>query len=120
MHIEDVKVFDAIVVELNHFRFSRASISYQYLIEAVYIVIKTPTSIRNFNKNIYEPIAKKYGTRPENVQWALSKLIDLMYSNTSSDIIYEYFKFFDDEKPTLKFFIISVARKVYDNQEIFC
>ena len=32
--------------------------------------------------------------------------------------IYDYFKFFMDEKPTLKFFIITVARNVYDNQEM--
>ena len=103
MRVEDRKIIDAIMVELNHFKFSRSSISYQYLIDAIHIVVKSP-------------ISKKYETKPENVQWSLSKLIDLMYSNTPSDVIYDYFRFFMDEKPTLKFFIITVARNVYDNQ----
>lgn len=119
MRIEDKKIIDAIAVELNHFRFRRSSISYQYLIDAIHLVVKSPTAIKNFNKNIYEPIASKYATKPENVQWSLSKLIDLMYSNTPSDVIYDYFRFFMDEKPTLKFFIVTVARNVYDNQVAF-
>ena len=119
MKVDDVKIIDAIIVELNHFSFSRSSISYQYLIEAILLVVKDPTLLKNFNKNIYEPIAKKYHTKTKNVQWSLSKLIDIMYSNTSSDVIYDYFKFFEDEKPTLKFFIVSVARNVYDSQLIF-
>lgn len=118
MQVEDKKIIDAIIVELNHFKFTRSSISYQYLIDAIYLVVKDPKNIKNFNKSIYGKIAKKYETRPENVRWSLNKLIDLMYSNTPLDIIYDYFKFFMDEKPTLKFFIITVARNVYDTQEI--
>ena len=119
MQVKDRKIIDAIIVELNHFKFRRSSISYQYLIEAIHLVVKDLTSIKNFNKNIYEPIAKMYMTKPANVQWSLSKLVDLMYSNTPPDVIYEYFKFFMDEKPTLKFFIVTVARNVYDNQVQF-
>ncbi len=119
MNVEERKIIDAIIVELNHFRFSRSSISYQYLIEAIMLVIKNPTKIKDFNHNIYEPIAKKYDTKKENVQWSLSKLIDIMYSNTPSDVFYDYFKFFMDEKPTLKYFIITVARNVYDKQIVF-
>lgn len=118
MQVEDRKIIDAIIVELNHFRFTRSSISYQYLIDAIHLVVKDPKNIKNFNKNIYGKIAKNYATRPENILWSLNKLIDMMYSNTPSDIIYDYFKFFMDEKPTLKFFIITVARNVYDNQEM--
>lgn len=116
MLIKDRKIIDAIIVELNHFKFSRSSVSYQYLIDAIHIVVKSPGSIKNFYKSIYGPIAKKYETKASNVQWSLSKLIDLMYSNTPSEVIYDYFSFFMDEKPTLKFFIITIARNVYDNQ----
>ena len=118
MQLEDRKIIDAIIVELNHFRFTRSSISYQYLIDAIHLIVKNPKNIKNFNKNIYGIIANKYATKPENIRWSLNKLIDMMYSNTPSDIIYDYFKFFMDEKPTLKFFIITVARNVYDNLEM--
>ena len=116
MQVNDKKIIDAIIVELNHFKFSRSSVSYQYLIEAVYLVVKSPTSIKNFNHNVYEPIVRRYLTRFENVKWCLNKLIDLMYANTPPEVIYDYFNFFMDEKPTLKYFIITVARNVYDSQ----
>ena len=112
--MEDRKIINEIIVQLNHFKFRRSSISYQYLIDAIYIVVKDRNAMRDLKKHVYFPIAKKYNTIPENVQWTLSKLIDLMYVNTSSDIIFDYFKFYMDEKPTLKFFIISVARNVYE------
>ncbi len=119
MKEDDIQILENIMVELNHFKFSRRSLSYQYLIEAIYLVVKDKTSIRNFNKNIYVPIAKKYNTKPENVQWSLSKLINLMYLNTPNKIIFDYFKFFMDEKPTLKFFIITIAQNVNDNLVIY-
>lgn len=113
--MEDRKIIDEIIIQLNRFRFTRAAISYQYLIDAIYIVVKDRNTMRDLKKFVYVPISKKYNTRPENVQWSLNKLIDFMYVNTSAEIIYDYFKFYIDEKPTLKFFIISVARNVYEN-----
>ena len=112
--MEDREIIDEIMVQLNHFTFRRSSMSYQYLIDAIYIVVKDRNTMRDLKRYVYFPIAQRYNTRPENVQWTLSKLIDLMYINTPSEVIYDYFKFYMDEKPTLKFFIISVARNVYE------
>lgn len=113
-NLEDRQIINEIIVQLNHFKFRRSSISYQYLIDAIYIIVKDRNAMRDLKKYVYLPISKKYNTRPENIQWTLSKLIDLMYINTSSEVIYDYFKFYIDEKPTLKFFIISIARNVYE------
>lgn len=110
----DKSIINAIIVQLNHFNFRRSSISYQYLIDAIYLVVKDRNVMRDFKKYVYLPIAEKYNTKPENVQWSLSKLVDLMYINTPSEIIFKYFKYYLDEKPTLKFFIVSVARNVYE------
>ena len=112
--MDDREVIREIVVELNHFKFRRSSISYQYLIDAIYLVVKDRNTKQDLKKYVYLPISKKYKTKPENVQWSLSKLVDLMYMNTPSKIIYDYFKYFMDEKPTLKFFIVSIARNVYE------
>ena len=119
--MEDKDIIEQIIVQLNHFKFRRSSISYQYLIDAIYLVVKDRNVMRDLKKFVYLPIAQKYNTKPENVQWNLSKLIDLMYINTSTDVIFDYFKFifdyfkfFMDEKPTLKFFIVTIARNVYD------
>ena len=112
--MEDKDIIEQIIVQLNHFKFRRSSISYQYLIDAIYLVVKDRNVMRDLKKFVYLPIAQKYNTKPDNVQWNLSKLIDLMYINTSTDVIFDYFKFFIDEKPTLKFFIVTIARNVYD------
>ena len=112
--MEDRKIINEIVIQLNHFKFRRSSISYQYLIDAIYLVVKDRNVMRDLKKMVYLPIAKKYNTKPENVQWNLSKLIDLMYVNTASEIIFDYFKFFIDEKPTVKFFIVTIATNVYE------
>ena len=112
--MEDRKIINEIIIQLNHFKFRRSSISYQYLIDAIYIVVKDRNTMKDLKKYVYIPISQKYNTKPENVQWTLSKLIDLMYANTPSEIIYNYFKLYMDEKPTLKFFIITIARNVYE------
>lgn len=119
MNYRQKEVIEAIMLELNHFRFSRTSISYQYLIEAIYLVIENRSSVKNFNKNVYEPISKKYDTKPQNIQWSLSKLISLMYLNTPNSIIFDYFKFYEDERPTLKFFIITIAQNVKDSLAVY-
>ena len=113
-HMSDREIINAIIIQLNHFKFRRSSISYQYLIDAIYLVVKDRNVVRDFKKNVYLPISIKYNTKPENVQWTLSKLVELMYANTSAEVIYNYFKFFIDEKPTLKYFIVAIARNVYE------
>ncbi len=111
--MEDKRIIDEIVLQLSNFRFSRYSMAYQYLIDAIYIVVKDRNTMRDLKDYVYLPIAKRYNTRAENVQWSLTKLVDIMYTNTPAKTMYNYFNFFIDEKPTLKFFIITVARNVY-------
>lgn len=113
-NMKDGKIINEIIAQLNYFKFGRGSISYQYLIDAIYIVVKDRNNMRDLKRYVYFPISQKYNTRPENVQWTLNKLIDLMYANTPSETIYDYFSFYMDEKPTVKFFIITVARNVYE------
>lgn len=112
--MEDRRIINEIIVQLNHFKFRRSSISYQYLIDAIYIVVKDRNAMKDLKRDVYLPISKKYNAKPENIQWSLNKLIDLMYANTPLEVIYNYFKLYMDEKPTLKFFIVSVARIVYE------
>ena len=102
-------VEENILNELSYFRFKRNSIAYEYLIDAIKLVVENRYVIKNFNDYVYSPIAEKYNTQPKNVLWCLNKLISLMYFNTDENIIKEYF-FMD--KPTTKAFIIEIARKV--------
>ena len=88
MKEDDIQILENIMVELNHFKFSRRSLSYQYLIEAIYLVVKDKTSIRNFNKNIYVPIAKNIEDLLENSNNANHLL--LQYENEFKEFIINF------------------------------
>lgn len=104
--------YENIMYELGKFNFKRNSISYQYLIDAIYLVTKNKNSIKDFKSNIYPIIAEKYNTKPENVLWCITKLLKVMYLNTDTRIIREYFCIQSDENPTTKAFIIHVSYKI--------
>ena len=109
-----------VIIELNTFKFKRNSIAYEYLIDAIKLVIEDKCVIKNFNNYVYTPIAKKYNTQPKNVLWCLNKLINLMYFNTDENVITSYFNMYIQDKLTTKAFIIEIARKVnlnnYNNE----
>lgn len=105
-------VEEKIILELNKFKFKRNSIAYEYLIDAIKLVVENKYVIKNFNDYVYTAIAKKYNTQPQNVLWCLNKLINLMYFNTDENIITNYFNIYKQDKLTTKAFIIEVARKI--------
>ena len=105
-------VEEKIILELNTFKFKRNSIAYEYLIDAIKLVVENKYVIKNFNDYVYTAIAKKYNTQPQNVLWCLNKLINLMYFNTDENIITNYFNIYKQDKLTTKAFIIEVARKI--------
>lgn len=98
--------------ELSKFKIRPNSISYLYLVDAIYIVTKEKRRMKNFKALVYYPIAIKYGTKPQNVLWDLNKLIDLIYINTDVQIINNYFQIYSGDKISTKTFICVVSRKV--------
>lgn len=108
---------EKIIEELKIFKFKRNSLSYEYLIDAIKIVSKQKTTIKDFLHYVYRPISEKYNTKPDNVQWCLIKLINLMYYNTEEEIIDNYFNINKDEKLTAKQFIIGISRKIDYNKD---
>lgn len=111
----DREIYKKIVIELRYFRFSRNSIAFQYLIDAIYLVVREKKYIKNFNYYVYPKIAKRYGTKTDNVLWCISKLINLMYENTDNKVITKYFNTYYKNKPSPKEFIITVADNVHKN-----
>lgn len=105
-------LYENIITELNSFNFKKNSLSYQYLIEAIYIVLDNNLIIKDFKNYVYPEIAKKYNTKPENVLWCMSKLIRLMYLNTDEKIIKNYFKIEYGENPSTKAFVLFISYKI--------
>ncbi len=106
------EMHEAIIRELGNFNFKRTSMSYQYLIDAILLVIDNKTVIKDFKLYVYPNIAEKYDTKPENVLWSITKLLKVMYLNTDANIIKNYFDIAIDENPSTKAFIIHVAYKI--------
>lgn len=111
-NMKDFLIVDDIDDELEKFNFTTGTISYEYLIDSIYIVTKDKLAVRDFKARVYEPIARKYDTRAENVQWCLNKLINSMTYNTSAITISSYFGININQKVSTKTFIVGVARKL--------
>lgn len=107
-----METYDKIIIELNNFRFKRNSISYQYLIDVIYIVVDNNLIVRDFKHNVYPLVARKYQTKSENVLWCISKLIRLMYLNTEEEIIRKYFRTEYDETPSTKAFVLYISYRI--------
>ena len=114
----DSEILTKIDIELGKFYFSKNSLGYEYLVDSIYLIIKEKKYIRNFNEFIYPKIAKKYDTKPKNVMWCISKLINMMYINTDEKIIEEYFNVYqDEERPSPKAFIMCISRHIVQTEE---
>ena len=113
----DESIEEMIMFELKNFNFKRNSLGYEYLIDAIKMVVKNKGVIRDFTEYVYKPVAEKYDTGAKNVLWCICKLLNLMYFNTEEKIIDEYFNTYMHDKPTAKAFIIGVERKVRIEKE---
>ena len=102
-----------IMKQLKYFKFNRNSLGFEYLIQAIYIVIKDKTVIKDFNEFVYPRIARKYRTEAQNVLWCINKVINIMYLNTDEEEIKRYFDlYYVEDKPSTKAFIMEIARNV--------
>ena len=104
--------YEKIMYELGKFGFKRNSISYQYLIDAIYLVTNNRNSIKDFKANVYPVIADRYNTKPENVLWCITKLLKVMYLNTDANFIENYFSIQKGEILSTKAFIIHISYKI--------
>ena len=112
--MDSSELYKKIIKELNNFSFKRNSLSYQYLIDAIYIVAKNNIIVKDFKNYVYPQIASKYDTKCENVLWNISKLIRLMYFNTDEKIIKDYFNIEYGENLSPKAFIMYISYKILE------
>lgn len=68
--------------------------------------------INNLQKDIYPIIASIYNTSVHNVKCNINNATEAMYYKCDATVLKEYFKFFDDNKPTTKTVIYTVLNKI--------
>ncbi len=94
---------------------------YQYLREAISMVIDDVELLGAVTKELYPNIAKKYSTTPSRVERAIRHAIEVAWSRGKIDTINNIFGYTvhtDKGKPTNSEFIAMVADKLRLEQEI--
>lgn len=94
---------------------------YQYLREAIAMVIEDIELLGAITKELYPNIAKKYNTTPSRVERAIRHAIEVAWSRGKVDTINKIFGYTvhtDKGKPTNSEFIAMVADKLRLEQEI--
>lgn len=89
---------------------------YQYLRDAIIMIIKDPDLLGGVTKILYPDIAKKYHTTPSRVERSMRHSIEIGWSRKSTDRVNELFKTslesLNGNKPTNSEFIAMVADKL--------
>lgn len=64
---------------------------YEYLGEAIELVVKDRDQIHLITKSLYPSIAKKFKTTPTRVERAIRHAIETSFSHLTPDLMYELF-----------------------------
>ena len=84
-----------------------------YLIEAILnIYTNKEILLDNLQRDVYPIIAKMYKKTPHNIKCNINNATELMYYKCEANVLQDYFKFFDDTKPTIKTVIYTVLNKI--------
>lgn len=102
--------------ELKKIHYNFSYIGTKYLIETILLLYDNSNmeSIK-LEKEIYPIISKKYKKTINNIKTNIINATDLMYYDCKSNILKEYFRICDDEKPTPKIVILTILTNLKYN-----
>ena len=93
---------------LSEFSFNKSSIGYEYLVEAIIMVVQDSSLLSNIEKLVYTKIAKKFNIdNSKKVKWSILKLLKSMIRYSKKEIVKRYFPY--TLNPTPKIFIKEVS-----------
>lgn len=84
-----------------------------YLVDTIlHMYANQDSMIDNLQSSIYPIIAAKYKKTVYNIKSSIDKATDCMYCDCDSCVLQNYFKFFDDTKPTVKEVVYTVMNRL--------
>lgn len=111
----ELQIKNEIIVQLQYLNYNLAHKGSQYLIDTILIIYERGNyDIFNLKEEIYPIVAKRYNKSIHNIKCDINKANDYMYKICKKERIKEYFKFFDDSKPTVKNVIYTILNKVIE------
>ncbi len=113
---KDEKNLEALVTNIIHEVGVPAHIKgYQYLREAIIMVVKNIEVINQITKKLYPDIAQKYGTTPSRVERAIRHAIEVAWGRGQTEVVESIFGYTISAakgKPTNSEFIAMIADKL--------
>ena len=105
------KRYDVLIrKELLKFEINSTTKGYDYIVDAIQLVLYDETLIKNLKTNLYEKIASKYeGVTASNIKWTLEKSVKSVIRYTSTKVLREYFYIEAREKLAPKLFISTIV-----------
>lgn len=103
------RIIRQIITELNNIGISPKHKGHKYLTEAIFIMVNQPV------KNIYAPIAEKYGKSEPSVERAMQYSINKAWNTGSPDDLHKYYTARIDlskGSPTIMEFVCFYANKI--------
>lgn len=88
---------------------------YQYLRDAILMILEDTQLLAGITKELYPKIAEKYNTTPSRVERAIRHAIELAWGRGNVDLITEYFGYtvnLEKGKPTNSEFIAMVSDRI--------
>ena len=88
---------------------------YQYLREAILMILDDVHLLSGITKDLYPKIAEKYNTTPSRVERAIRHAIELAWGRGNIDLMTEYFGYtinLEKGKPTNSEFIAMVSDRI--------
>ena len=107
IQIKNKNIKEYIEETLNKFNFNKKSNAYNYLKDAIYLIICEGKNNFLLEKDIYKKVAKINKKKNEIViKWSIEKLMNNMYMDTKYSTVKEYFG--NEAKITTKIFIRAI------------
>lgn len=100
--------------QLKHLGVPVSLLGYNYLKEAISIVLEDPKAINRVTKQLYPTIAEVYGSTASRVERAIRHAVEHVFDHTDYNIVCEYFgnTNSDSGKLTNTQFIAGVAEYI--------
>lgn len=100
--------------QLKHLGVPASLLGYNYLKEAISIVLEDPKAINRVTKQLYPTVAESYGSTASRVERDIRRAVEHVFAHTDYAIVHEYFGNMssDSGKLTNAQFIAGVAEYI--------
>lgn len=102
-----------IIEQLTYIGYDLSHSGTVYLTDILYIIhSKDITNCINLNRDIYPLLSNKYKRSVSAIKASITYATSLMYSKCESKRLLNYFKFYDETKPSIKTVIYTILNKI--------